>query len=116
MIWTTLTMAMELAFPNGILSGRLSNDLSKSWLSSGGESRWPMSVQSFFVNAGQCVLKLVNIDDARPESWHFDIVEILKVALVDGRLAFVEMSCHVLPSPAWRICKETRDKQTQKIN
>ena len=63
--------------------------------------------ERFLVDAGQCMLKLVNIHDARPEAWNFDTLEILKIAFVDGRLDLGEVPCHVLPRLAWNSRKET---------
>ena len=47
------------------------------------------------------MLELKRIQDGGPESWNFDVVNLLKVGLGNRRLELLQVSCHELPKLAW---------------
>ena len=55
----------------------------------------------FLTDRCKAVLKLGWIQDGTPESWSLDILSLIKVATVDGRLERLEVSSHVVPQSAW---------------
>ena len=49
------------------------------------------------------MLKLMWIQDAGPECWNLDILDVFEARLGDWRLELLQMSCLLLPKLFWTV-------------